>query len=259
MVRFSASARGVFPKWLAKSLAASALIVTALVQSPAMAQASYVQGETLWNNNLCAGCHTLASRRAVLTNLSQSQGRTRLDTAITNSMPQFAFLNGTQRDSLVLFLGEFIPVPSVNPLTVNMTSTAVGTPSAATTITIQNTGRVAMVIGANILKTGTNANDFAVNGVGNGCAAQTVNVNQSCQLSVVFTPSATGSRSAQLELTHNGDPGSTFISLSGTTGAGGGNPPPTGGGGGGGDGGGGVLHPLGLLVLLLPLAFRRRR
>jgi hypothetical protein len=240
-------------------LVAAALAAGVLLQGPAGAQsASYAQGEMVWNQSCANACHSLASRQAIFATLTQTQARGRLDTAIASSatgMMAFSGMSGVDRDSLVIFIGNFIPVASVAPgLTINMTSTAVGTPSAATTITVTNTGRIAMTIGANIAKTGSHPNDFAVAGVGNGCAAQTVAVGANCRLMVVFTPAAAGARDAQLTLTHNGDPATTVIQLNGTTGSGGGGSPPPAGG----DGGGGAFHPLLLLALLLP-AWRRRR
>lgn len=243
-----------------KWLAAAAFAVAGFAQAPALAQsASYAQGEMVWGAQCANACHSLDSRRAILGSLNQSQGRARLDAAIastTTGMMAFSGLTAVQRDSLVIFIGNFIPVASVAPgLTINLNSTAVGTPSAATTITVTNTGRIAMAVGANISKGGTNPNDFAVSGIGNGCAAQTVAVSATCQMSVVFTPAASGARNAQLTLSHNGDPSITVIQLNGTTGGGGTPPPPPAGD----EGGGGAMHPLGLLLLLVPIAMRRRR
>lgn len=240
----------------------AALLALAGSAWPVAAQttASYVRGETLWADNACAGCHTLSLLRSRFATVNQTTGRTRLDAAISGTtvggvqtgMQLFASLNAVDRDSLVIFLGNFIPSISVAPgLTVALTSSGVGTPSAPATITLTNDGRAAATFGASIVKGGSHPNDFSVAGVGNGCAAQTLAVSASCQLSVIFTPAASGARSADVTLSHNGDPGTTVIQLTGSSGGASTSPPA------GGSGGGGSIAPW-LPWLLLPAALGLR-
>jgi hypothetical protein len=244
-----------------RALRIAALLALAGSAWPVAAQtASYARGETLWTDHACFGCHMLTLLRSRFATVNQTTGRARLDAAIsgttvggvTTGMQGFASLNAVDRDSLVIFLGNFIPSISVAPgLTVALTSSGVGTPSAPATITLTNTGRVAATFGADIVKGGSHPSDFSVAGVGNGCAAQTIAVNAGCQLSVIFTPAASGARSADVTLSHNGDPGTTVIQLTGSTG-GGSTSPPT-----GSTGGGGSIAPW-LLWLLLPAALGLR-
>jgi MYXO-CTERM domain-containing protein len=248
------------PDWrcLLRRVAAFALSVSA--GAAAAQTATYARGETVWTDNACSGCHTLASRRALFTSVTQNVVRTRLDAAINGTtiggtptgMQGFSGLTNADRDSLVIFLGNFIPVATVLPgVTFNLTSAGTGQSSNPATVTIRNDGRINLLVDANISKGGTNPNDFSFAGVGNGCAGQTVVPTANCQLTVTFTPSATGARSATLTLTHNGDPSTTVIFLNGTTSS---QPPPS-----SASGGGGALGAGWAALLLVALGLRRRR
>jgi hypothetical protein len=95
----------------------------------------------------------------------------------------------------------------------------VSTTSAAQTITVTNTGQFLLSISA-VTITGTNANNFAFTGCGNG-SSTTVAAGANCVLSVTFTPSATGSRVATLNVASDAVSTPDTASLSGT----GGDPP----------------------------------
>jgi hypothetical protein len=238
----------------------SIIVVITLTAGIANAQ-TFARGETVWTDSGCVNCHSLASRRALFTSATQSGVRTRLDAAISGTtlggtptgMQIFSGLNSSDRDSLSIFLGNFIPVATVLPsVSVNLTSAGTGQSSSPATVTIRNDGRINLVINANVVKDGANPADFSFAGVGNGCPAQTVTPNGSCQLTVTFTPSATGTRSAALTLNHNGDPPSTVILLNGTVSS---QPPPSGATP---SGGGGVLGVWWAGLLLLVTWLRRR-
>jgi hypothetical protein len=78
-------------------------------------------------------------------------------------------------------------------------------------VTLNNTGATALnITGVSI--TGTNAQDFVKSGT---CPASLA-PNTSCTLSVAFTPSAKGSRSALLTLSDNAALGALIAPLSGT-------------------------------------------
>jgi phage terminase large subunit-like protein len=90
----------------------------------------------------------------------------------------------------------------------------IGTTSAAQTVTVSNTGTGPLTI-ASIVVGGTNPGDF---GQTNNCGA-TLQNGSSCTISVTFTPSASGARSATITLTDNANnvTGATqVISASGT-------------------------------------------
>jgi len=85
--------------------------------------------------------------------------------------------------------------------------------SAAQTETITNTGNGNLIV-STVTVVGTNAGDFAVSA--DTCTGSTVPPNSACTVSVTFTPSATGSRSATLNFTDNASDSPQTVTLSGT-------------------------------------------
>ncbi len=100
------------------------------------------------------------------------------------------------------------PVLSLSATTLTFGNTVVGTPSAAQTVTITNTGTAPLTI-SNIAVTG----DYS--DTNTGCSA-TLAVNATCQVSVIFTPTAAGTRTGTLTLTSNGTGSPQTVSLTGT-------------------------------------------
>jgi hypothetical protein len=99
----------------------------------------------------------------------------------TNS-PQTAALSGTGT----------IATATVSPTSLSFSSTIVGLTSASQTITLQNGGVLGMsVFGVSI--NGTDPGDFVING--NTCGTY-VAAGASCTVSVAFTPTASGTRTA---------------------------------------------------------------
>ena len=101
----------------------------------------------------------------------------------------------------------------VTPAAINFGSQATGATSFGQTITIQNTGDAALTI-SNIATTG----DFASSG-----SCSTVPAGTGCSLTVMFAPTAVGTRTGSFTLTDNagGDDTSQIVTLSGIgTGAG---------------------------------------
>jgi hypothetical protein len=140
--------------------------------------------------------------------------------------------------SLVVEGGGTVPlsgtggVPGVasSPTVVNFLNQNVSTTSAEQSLTISNTGAVALNI-SNAAITGANAAEFAV--TRNGCAA--VPAGGSCTIALKFLPAAAGVRNATLVLTSDapGSPHSVPLTGSGTVppgAGGGGGVPPAGGG-----------------------------
>ena len=88
----------------------------------------------------------------------------------------------------------------------------VGTAGSAQTVTLSNTGNAALTLGTLSISSGT---DYTISG-GTCTARGTVAAAASCTISVGFTPSAAGARSASLVVTHNATGGQSTTSLSGT-------------------------------------------
>ena len=96
--------------------------------------------------------------------------------------------------------GQVLPSPAVslNPGSLNFGNQVVGTTSAPQTVTLKNIGNAPLSI-SNIALSGTNAGDFAQT---NNCPSS-LNNGASCTVSVTFTPSVTGTRSASVTFTDN--------------------------------------------------------
>jgi hypothetical protein len=98
----------------------------------------------------------------------------------------------------------------LSPASINFGNEAVGMASAPQTLTLTNTGAGVLGI-SGIALTGINAVDFAET---NTCGA-TLGAGSSCTISVTFTPTATGLRSASLTVTDDAIGGTQSAALSG--------------------------------------------
>jgi len=87
----------------------------------------------------------------------------------------------------------------------------IGSTSAAQTTTLQNTGHSTLVI-TNIAIAGPNPGDFAQT---NNCGTS-VATGASCTFTVTFTPTASGNRSATLNIFDNAGGSPQHVSLAGT-------------------------------------------
>jgi hypothetical protein len=104
-----------------------------------------------------------------------------------------------------------VPAVSLYPTQLSFASRSAGTTSAAQTVTVMNVGIGILEI-ANVAITGTNAGDFAQT---NTCGTS-VTVNASCTISVTFTPTANGRRTASLSISNNARGSPQTVALSGT-------------------------------------------
>jgi hypothetical protein len=257
----------------AAPLARPALGALLIVSAFGASAQTYTDGAAQWAASNCISCHV--GTNVPLTLMQAGRYATTqaalnaLNTAIQSqgSMAAFSSLSPTQRTNLAYFISNWRAEGNVsaNPGP-SLTVSAVGQ-TASTVITLFNNGRAPMTVLANngVRLTGTGAAQFAVNGIGTGCQAQTLAANGgSCQVRVTYQPSVAPSPNhvATLTFEHNGEPQTTTtLAVSGSIAAA---PPPaptpaptpapsS-------DGGGGAL-PLALWVTLLPAALvaRRRR
>ena len=97
--------------------------------------------------------------------------------------------------------------------TLPLGSQNVGTTSAAQTETVTNNGGANLVI-STVTISGTNAGDFAISA--DTCTGATVIPTNTCTVSVTFTPTATGSRSASLMIPDNATGSPQTVALTGT-------------------------------------------
>lgn len=105
------------------------------------------------------------------------------------------------------------PVATLSATTLNFASQMLGTSSGVQTVTLSNTGSAALTLGS-ITLGGGNPADFAK--AGTCVAGASVAAGGSCTLSVTFTPTATGARSAILSVAHNASGSPSAITLAGT-------------------------------------------
>jgi hypothetical protein len=99
----------------------------------------------------------------------------------------------------------------------NFSSQTKGKASSTRTITVSNTGNSTLTL-TNASFTGTNVSDFKIDPVTTSClltANSTLNSGQSCKIGFIFTPAATGSRTAYLVLTDNTVTNSNTIQVTG--------------------------------------------
>jgi len=120
-----------------------------------------------------------------------------------SNSPQAVSLSGTGIASVVSLSGSSL----------SFANQLVGTTSTAQAETVTNTGTANLTI-STVAIGGTNASDFAKSG--DTCSGATVTPNSTCTVSVTFTPSATGSRSASLNFTDNASNSPQTVPLSGT-------------------------------------------
>ncbi len=115
--------------------------------------------------------------------------------------------------------GGGTPAASLSPGSLTFASQTVNTTSAAQSVTLTNSGSAALSL-TSVAISGTNGSDFAQT---NTCGSS-VNANASCTISVTFTPTAAGTRTANVSITDNATGSPQTVSLTGTGATAGGNP-----------------------------------
>ena len=101
----------------------------------------------------------------------------------------------------------------LSELSLQFADQALGSSSAALTETVTNKGTTNLAI-SKVAVGGMNASDFAKSA--DTCTGATVTPNNTCTVSLKFTPSAIGSRNALLTLTDSATGGPQTVSLNGT-------------------------------------------
>src|SRR5262249_51790130 len=121
-------------------------------------------------------------------------------------------LHSTEFLGLIPLTGTGVraPVASVAPTGLAFGSQVIGTTSAPMSVTVTNTGNADLHVSSAGIG-GANAGDFAI--ASNGCG--TVAPSANCRISVTFTPSASGARSASLTITDDAAGSPRSVALSG--------------------------------------------
>ncbi len=120
--------------------------------------------------------------------------------------------NGTGSPQTVALSGTGVsPTVTLAPTILSFGNTNVGSSATAQTATVTNTGTGTLTI-TSIGVTGTNAGDFTET---NTCGTS-LGVNASCTVTVDFTPTATGSRTADITFTDNATNSPQNLTVKGT-------------------------------------------
>ena len=106
------------------------------------------------------------------------------------------------------------PAVTLAPTSLSFGNQNVGTTSAAQTVTLTNSGNAPLTI-TSIVVSGVNAADFAQT---NTCpiSPNTLAAGANCAMTVTFTPSATGARSANISISDNASGSPHSVPLAGT-------------------------------------------
>jgi hypothetical protein len=104
------------------------------------------------------------------------------------------------------------PAVSLTPTSLGFGSIAVGATSAASTVTVKNTGTAALSL-SSIAITGTGAGSFQKTATTCGSS---LSAGSSCTVSVAFKPAAAGALTASLKITDNASGSPQAVTLSGT-------------------------------------------
>ena len=113
--------------------------------------------------------------------------------------------------------GTFTPAPLVNLSSTSVTfaNTTVGFTAPTINVVLTNVGTANLIIGSMTL-TGTNPGDFSFSTAPASTCGTNVAANGTCTITLFFTPTATGSRSAILSIGDNATGTPHTVSLSGT-------------------------------------------
>ncbi len=123
------------------------------------------------------------------------------------------WVSGDQGGLISVFMNE-APALTADPTTLSFPNTPVGGVSGALGVTLTSSGIGPVNIPAGgVTITGLNAGDYQIDS--EDCASQTLNTGESCQVKVVFAPTAFGGKNAALEVAHDATGSPTTVTLSG--------------------------------------------
>ncbi|MFZ6769475.1 choice-of-anchor D domain-containing protein [Undibacterium sp. Di26W] len=106
------------------------------------------------------------------------------------------------------------PIATVSPASLVFNGTTIGQTSTALSTTVSNTGSAALNLTA-IALTGGTSGDFSL--AGGSCAAgAALAPSATCTVLATFKPTAQGTRTTSISISHNATGGSSLVSLSGT-------------------------------------------
>lgn len=127
-----------------------------------------------------------------------------------NSGPGGSFFD----DAFIVKITNVVgPAVNLSPTGLSFSDQVVGTSSAARSVTLTNSGTQELSI-TSVTLTGANPGDFST--PADNCSGTNVKPGSTCSISLSFTPTATGTRSASLTITDNAPDSPQSVPLSGT-------------------------------------------
>ncbi len=158
------------------------------------------------NGNQAIGTATLKTGLATLNLTSLPVGANSITARYTGDA-NFAASTSSAVTVTISQSANLPTAPTLTPSSLTFSGTTVGSTSAAQSITVRNTGTVAL----NISSIAASANFAQTNTCGNSLAA-----GASCTVSVTFSPASTGSLTGTLTITDNAASQTQTVALSGT-------------------------------------------
>lgn len=206
---------------------AAALLLAALAVAGPASAADALRGKTLYQttpggiscaNSSCHGTNVSANKNKVLRGANNP-------TTIQNAINRDTGGMGIYRNNVltaidVADIAAYIgnpnvsagPVAAVTPASLAFGTVAVGSSSAAQTVTLRNSGTAALSVATIAV---SNAAFVIANG-GSCAAGGSVAAGGSCTVNLQFRPTAAAAASGTLTITHNASPTTSTVSLSGT-------------------------------------------
>ncbi|MGM9488576.1 choice-of-anchor D domain-containing protein [Ideonella sp. YS5] len=177
-----------------------ALSLAALLAWPLAGHAADpVLGSSKFSQN-CSGCHSVAST-ATVDRGRNSPSMIRSAIGSVGMMGGLSSLSTTDLEDIAAYLGNA-------PSSLSFAQTTVGQTSATQTVTVRASRTAALSnLAASV------SGDFARSG---GTCGSSLPASSSCTITVAFTPTAAGTRSGTLSITHSGLTTAVPIALSGT-------------------------------------------
>jgi len=155
--------------------------------------------------NNCASSEAIGAKCKISVTFSPTEGGSRTAaitlTDNTTTSPQTLSLTGT----------GLAPAASLSTSGLSFGNQPVNTTSTAQTVTLTNSGNLPLSL-SGLSVSGTNAGDF----VQSSNCISSLAAGANCAISVIFTPSAIGSRAASLTITDNASGSPQSVSFSGT-------------------------------------------
>ncbi len=203
------------------TLGAVCLWTTAFAQSASSGRTLYitpqVTGQPSCSNGGCHGPEPTTNQNRIRNGANNPAAITN---AINSGVSVMAFLRGRLSAAQLSDLAAYIanpnstntaPVASLSSTTLGFGSVNVGSSSGVQAVTISNTGAGTLQLSSITVTGGEFVRSGGTCAVGTALAATT-----NCSIGVIFSPAATGLRTATLSIAHNAAGSPSTVSLAGT-------------------------------------------